>query len=642
MAGPETAYLRELVGDALSRGCAATAVAQPNDPVEYLGQWLLRYVKNAEVEGKFYQEKQAASIAEAKRYEAEVTAKRTAENMISDKKAALDKLAGTVADPETLWQQAVDLVQKYTKASGIYLANIVEPEDPDWSPPEGDEAAEAETDDEVEEIKQAPEPESTGQPAEGEAEPAAESSPEPVEEAAAAPPAPEPPVDYTKKLLTYCISNPGQEFMRDIELHRPAPLTDEQADAGETQEQPAVTFRVLDEKLPVLTIPNVAFEPRVKFFKKFPKVGAYQACAVSLSSGEYRQILCADTLLPEGSGKPFTKEEQDFIWQVALSLSKAIDGAHSRLKEHSQMAMGGDEVAKMRAKIKEVYFPPPPPAADPEADGTGEPGTAPAAPAAEEPAAPAAPAAAPAEGEAAPAEAAEPSPEELEVKRLQEELAAKEKELEDQKAAAASALTSQQTELQVLTVVKECISGVEIMALRNFRMYTTTPKATFHILKAILLLLGVPKASTATWKLCMRHVNSALFSNINSYDATQERDLALWKQIRSCYKAVSSTAELEKEMPSTHLGVMLLRFIKQVRRVAKATAALHTAEAAVTARQTEKEQKAAELEAAQKAQADAEAVKAAAAAAAQAEAEAAAAAAAAEGAETAAEPAADE
>lgn len=41
--GPDTTYLKETVGEALARGCAAVVTAQPNDPVEYLGLWLLRY-----------------------------------------------------------------------------------------------------------------------------------------------------------------------------------------------------------------------------------------------------------------------------------------------------------------------------------------------------------------------------------------------------------------------------------------------------------------------------------------------------------------------------------------------------------------------------------------------------------------------
>lgn len=45
--GDDTAYLRATVGDALARGVAAAAAAAPDDPVEFLAQWLLRCGKHA-------------------------------------------------------------------------------------------------------------------------------------------------------------------------------------------------------------------------------------------------------------------------------------------------------------------------------------------------------------------------------------------------------------------------------------------------------------------------------------------------------------------------------------------------------------------------------------------------------------------
>jgi hypothetical protein len=42
MVGHDTKYLQELVGDALARGVAECVASQPNDPVDYLGQWLLK------------------------------------------------------------------------------------------------------------------------------------------------------------------------------------------------------------------------------------------------------------------------------------------------------------------------------------------------------------------------------------------------------------------------------------------------------------------------------------------------------------------------------------------------------------------------------------------------------------------------
>lgn len=42
MPGADTAFLVDTVGDALAKGVAATTIAQPADPVEYLAQWLIR------------------------------------------------------------------------------------------------------------------------------------------------------------------------------------------------------------------------------------------------------------------------------------------------------------------------------------------------------------------------------------------------------------------------------------------------------------------------------------------------------------------------------------------------------------------------------------------------------------------------
>ena len=40
----DTDYLKLTVGDALTRGCAATATVRPADSVEYLAKWLHKYV----------------------------------------------------------------------------------------------------------------------------------------------------------------------------------------------------------------------------------------------------------------------------------------------------------------------------------------------------------------------------------------------------------------------------------------------------------------------------------------------------------------------------------------------------------------------------------------------------------------------
>jgi hypothetical protein len=49
----------------------------------------------------------------------------------------------------------------------------------------------------------------------------------------------------------------------------------------------------------------------------------------------------------------------------------------------------------------------------------------------------------------------------------------------------------------------------------------------------------------------------------------QERNLSHWKAARSCYKALSEDAvqRMEKELPDSHLGVLMLMWLKEVRHV---------------------------------------------------------------------------
>ena len=93
----------------------------------------------------------------------------------------------------------------------------------------------------------------------------------------------------------------------------------------------------------------------------------------------------------------------------------------------------------------------------------------------------------------------------------------------------------------------------------------------------------------------LNHNRSFLYS----YSILQERDLEAWKRMRQAYKGVKDAALLASEMPATHIGVILLMFIKQVRKVArKASAhrALVATEADLLAQLEERKAALAELE----------------------------------------------
>lgn len=80
---------------------------------------------------------------------------------------------------------------------------------------------------------------------------------------------------------------------------------------------------------------------------------------------------------------------------------------------------------------------------------------------------------------------------------------------------------------------------------------------------------------------------------------SQERNPELWKRVRQAYKGVKDAASLAAELPATHLGVLLIMYIKQVRKVARKAAAHRghcSASAGLGSQLEEKETALAELE----------------------------------------------
>ncbi len=229
-------------------------------------------------------------------------------------------------EPRVLLQHAAELIVKFTAAGAAYAAVVAEPEDAEWTPPEDPEdPAAAESDDEPDPPPPAPpvEGEEGAAPADGDAPPAdgeaAEGAADGDADAAAAAEKakkPQRPLDYSKKYLSYLAATAGQEFLLTTELRRPPPPPEDDPEAK--PEPTPLTFKILDERRPMIYSSNASFEPSVRFFRGFPKIGAYQACGVqSPATGEFKAVIAADTLFPEGGGQALSQEDQDFIWHVS-------------------------------------------------------------------------------------------------------------------------------------------------------------------------------------------------------------------------------------------------------------------------------------------------------------------------------------
>jgi len=61
---------------------------------------------------------------------------------------AIEGLASMTSQPHESWARAVDLVKMFTSAAAVYVANIVDEEQPEWQPPE-DPDADVESQDEA-------------------------------------------------------------------------------------------------------------------------------------------------------------------------------------------------------------------------------------------------------------------------------------------------------------------------------------------------------------------------------------------------------------------------------------------------------------------------------------------------------------
>lgn len=78
-----------------------------------------------------------------------IKAVRAAEEVAATLQADLESLSLLRGEPVLIWRAAADLVQRHTSAGAAYMAQVLDPAEPEWAAPpaEEDEAAGAETDD---------------------------------------------------------------------------------------------------------------------------------------------------------------------------------------------------------------------------------------------------------------------------------------------------------------------------------------------------------------------------------------------------------------------------------------------------------------------------------------------------------------
>jgi hypothetical protein len=91
------------------------------------------------------------------------------------------------------------------------------------------------------------------------------------------------------------------------------------------------------------------------------------------------------------------------------------------------------------------------------------------------------------------------------------------------------AVLQEMPQLKCPLLSSQAITGVRGTAVRALKLCTSSPPATFHVLRAVLLLLGQPPTAVASWREASSQIHLGLFEQIAAYDATQERDAGCWK-----------------------------------------------------------------------------------------------------------------
>eukprot|EP00288_Rhodomonas_lens_P016941 CAMPEP_0177713232 /NCGR_PEP_ID=MMETSP0484_2-20121128/12827_1 /TAXON_ID=354590 /ORGANISM="Rhodomonas lens, Strain RHODO" /LENGTH=493 /DNA_ID=CAMNT_0019225103 /DNA_START=8 /DNA_END=1485 /DNA_ORIENTATION=+ len=276
-------YLQENVGDALTAALTSTAAAQPDDPVEYMAHWLLKYLAVEEKKAKV-KEAEAQMIAEKEAAEKAETAKTDEQTQVVYKIQKIKDDIAACNTVEKLYSTVVEGLIETTSASNTYIALLEKK-----TPPEG------------EEEPPEPTPEPPAEPAEGEEAP---------------PPAKLAPVIPKFAALKYVFANDQNDYVKGVELPSPA-----------LGKKPSVSWNAVESKQGVL-VRNVMESDPPLVFHDMPLPGSF-ACHPLLSSetdthvaGGVMGMICCDTLM---SDTVLMERDQEILREVAAAASATYE-----------------------------------------------------------------------------------------------------------------------------------------------------------------------------------------------------------------------------------------------------------------------------------------------------------------------------
>ena len=335
----DAAYLQESVGPALTAGLASCASAQPEDPVDYLAHWLLKYLavqekkdKAAEAEAAVKKEKEALDAAEQTKVDAEAAKV----HKLNEAKAAVEKCTNI----PMFYEAVVKGVRENTKAANVYVALLkaVTPEEDVDA--EGNPTAH---DDEETEVWE----EDTREP------PAAGEDGEVPELPPWVPPKILPMIPKYSK-LQYVFASEGNTWLKGKELRSPACKANKDPSMGGGGGRDTVSFQAVTSRGGTVIRNVLESDPELHFFD-MPMPGSF-ACQTLLTTesdkylaGGVMGVLCCDTVNAEG-----TMEDKD--GETFKDLAATASATYERLLEEQRLRMiAEDELATKLLEVDIVW-----------------------------------------------------------------------------------------------------------------------------------------------------------------------------------------------------------------------------------------------------------------------------------------------
>lgn len=154
------------------------------------------------------------------------------------------------------------------------------------------------------------------------------------------------------------------------------------------------------------------------------------------------------------------------------------------------------------------------------------------------------------------------------IMRCKRELRNLEKHLQVEERAAEEAAKVCDVRKVVMALWAAQIEAVAATAVQELRQMTHAPPATYHVLKAVVHIMGEAlEPSWANWAHARFSASQEFFQRVAAMDGSVERNMEAWNKARAELK-VCVDAKLPDECPRSNIGSLLRKFVRAMRATA--------------------------------------------------------------------------